>query len=269
MSGVEKLTASTSVVSCVPSRRPCTSAAANRPRYASANGLRCHWAKNDPSATPVVPLTSWGNVRVHPARRRFARGIVRPRIGRRGQLLRPGFSQVGRDRVRVEERLDHRHRRLAVDRRGHPSVHRGAEPRDRVAAVSGEHDRAAILERQRDDARLPLRAHHVGEGRHLQPVGAVSRRRGRAVLHVRDPRILVAQHLLPGVAIPPGVLEDPVRVRERAGGDGGVAGARDGRQVGIGGLRKRRRPPRACASAHPSTRARTGRRNRPASDRRR
>ena len=38
--GEEKLTASTSVVSCMPSRNPSTSAAANRPRNASPNGLR-------------------------------------------------------------------------------------------------------------------------------------------------------------------------------------------------------------------------------------
>jgi hypothetical protein len=61
-----------------------------------------------------------------------------------------------------------------------------------------------------DDARLALGAHHVGEGRHLQPVGAVAGR-GAGDTHVGDARIFVADICFCALAIPPRVLEDAVR----------------------------------------------------------
>jgi hypothetical protein len=104
--------------------------------------------------------------------------------------------------------------------------------------MTREHDRTAILQRERRHVRLPFGAHVIREGRNLQTVSAVA-----AALH-RHPvsdvgglraGVLVAGDLFVRVAIPPRVLKHAVRVRKGARGNRGVAGAGEGFEVRIGG----------------------------------
>ena len=75
----------------------------------------------------------------------------------------------------------------------------------------------------------------IGEGGNEQPACAVaSSGNRRAVADRRRLVVLRARDLFPAVAIPPRVLDDPVRPWIRAGGHGGVARAGDCRQIRVG-----------------------------------
>ena len=174
------------------------------------------------------------------ARRRLPRNIVRRLIARLGQQARPRLAVVGVDRVRVDERFHLGNRRCRERRRGGPPIERGVQPRDGVAAVPGEHDRAAILQRERHDVRRELAPHFVREARHLEPIAAVAACGRLAVSDVSRGRIFGARHRLLAVAIPPRVLHYAVRLWPRAARDSGVSDARDRGEVRIGGVAKPR-----------------------------
>ena len=83
-----------------------------------------------------------------------------PEYDAAGRHAVPGLAEVGGHRVGVDERLHRRHRLVANTGRGLPAVERLGQPGDRVAAVAGEHDRAARLERQRR-RRAPFAARRI------------------------------------------------------------------------------------------------------------
>ena len=180
------------------------------------------------------------------ARRRFARRIVRMTVVRWRKETLPRASVVGVHRMIREVGSYGRRRAIAEHRRGFPAVERLAEPGRRVGAVSSEHDGAAILERQCHDVSAAFSSHEIGERRHGELMRAVAAFHRLAVADVVRVAVGRTGHLAPGVAIPPGILNDAVRAWKRSRRHRRMTGARHGRQVRIG-----RAPEPGAARDHP------------------
>ena len=106
--------------------------------------------------------------------------------------------------------------------------------------MPGHHGGARHLERDGCDVRASLGPHYVGQSLDEQAMAAIGRLGLRAVCDVLGLEIFRARHNFLRLAIPPRVVDHAVCVRERAGGDGRVAGAGHRPHVRVGRVPKPR-----------------------------
>ena len=157
---------------------------------------------------------------------------IHVRLGRTRK--RPDTSEILLVRILLDEFLDRRHWLRGKRFRGGPRSGWIIEPHHRVGGATGQCDRAARFHRHRHDARAGLlRAQFVGERRCEQVSGAVAEANRTAVGDVRRRRVCGAPGECPLLPLPPGVVNHPVAMRQRAGADRRVTGARDRDEIGV------------------------------------
>ncbi len=115
------------------------------------------------------------------ARRCFALAVVHRRVAFSRQPPVPRLAEIGVDGIGGEQRLDSGHALRRKGRRRLPLFVVLVHPRHRVAAMAGEHDRAACLQRDGRDARASAaRPQLIGEGWQQEPCARLRRRRCRS-----------------------------------------------------------------------------------------